>query len=115
VTTCVPQEFVPGQEHRLTGTKSGPEIDGREVKLQVFAMRSMYTEAAFHRAYVRAPQQDFLEAHEFAFHYFGGVFQTLRYDFVPGNKIGVMWRIALCGRDSRPHAGIGSPGRYGAT
>lgn len=29
--------------------------------------------------------------------------------------VGVMWRIALCGRDSRPHAGIGSPGRYGAT
>src|SRR5262249_36648432 len=34
----------------------------------------------FHRAYHRATQQAFLEAHEHAFHYFQGVFQVLRYD-----------------------------------
>src|SRR5262249_7312622 len=33
-----------------------------------------------HRAYHRATQQAFLEAHEHAFHYFGGVFGLLRYD-----------------------------------
>ena len=43
-------------------------------------MRSMFSGAAFHRAYFRATQQAFLEAHELAFAYFGGVFQTLRYD-----------------------------------
>src|SRR5262249_68801 len=36
--------------------------------------------AAFHRAYPRATQQAFLEAHELAFHYYGGVFRRLRYD-----------------------------------
>jgi transposase len=35
---------------------------------------------AFHRAYTNATQQAFLEAHELAFAYFGGVFATLRYD-----------------------------------
>src|ERR1700687_1642033 len=40
----------------------------------------MVSGAAFHRAYQRATQQAFLEAHEQAFHYFGGVFRLLRYD-----------------------------------
>ncbi|MGO9268147.1 MAG: IS21/IS408/IS1162 family transposase [Candidatus Binataceae bacterium] len=48
--------------------------------LQVFAMRSMVSGAAFHRAYPRATQQAFLDGHEHAFAYFGGVFQLLRYD-----------------------------------
>ena len=55
-------------------------MNGEQVKLQVFALRSMVSGAAFHRAYQRATQQAFLEAHEQAFHYFGGVFRLLRYD-----------------------------------
>jgi transposase len=43
-------------------------------------MRSMASGAAFHRAYQRATQQAFLEAHEYAFSFFGGVFRLLRYD-----------------------------------
>jgi hypothetical protein len=43
-------------------------------------MRSMASGAAFHRAYLHATQQAFLEAHEHAFAYFGGVFPLLRYD-----------------------------------
>ena len=35
---------------------------------------------AFHRAYPRATQQAFLEAHELGFRYFAGVFGLLRYD-----------------------------------
>jgi transposase len=41
---------------------------------------SMASGAAFHRAYLRAMQQAFLEAHQLAFHYFGGIFHKLRYD-----------------------------------
>ena len=47
---------------------------------QVFSMRSMASGGAFHCAYPRATQQAFLEAHEKAFVYFGGVFRRLRYD-----------------------------------
>ncbi len=54
--------------------------DAERVKLQVFVMRSPASGAAFHQAYRRATQQAFLEAHEAAFAYFGGVFQRLRYD-----------------------------------
>jgi len=45
-----------------------------------FAMRSMASGDAFHRAYTNATQQALLEAHEHAFDYFGGVFSKLRYD-----------------------------------
>jgi transposase len=40
----------------------------------------MASGAAFHRAYPRATQQAFLEAHEHAFRFLGGVFRRLRYD-----------------------------------
>src|SRR5258708_29456761 len=43
-------------------------------------MRSMESGAAFHCAYLHATQQAFLEGHELAFAYFGGVFRKLRYD-----------------------------------
>src|SRR5207245_11353274 len=49
-------------------------------KVYCFAMRSMAGGGAFHRAYYHATQQAFLEAHEFAFQFFGGVFRRLRYD-----------------------------------
>ena len=48
--------------------------------MQVFSMRSVASGAAYHRAYLRATQQVFLEAHELAFHFFGGVFRRLRCD-----------------------------------
>src|SRR5207342_3289181 len=43
-------------------------------------MRSMASGAAFHRAYRRATQQAFLEAHELGFQFLGGAFRRLRYD-----------------------------------
>jgi transposase len=79
-TTCVPQSYAPGQEGQVDWYEAWAELSGEPVKLQVFSLRSMMSGAAFHRAYHRATQQAFLEAHEHAFHYFGGVFRLLRYD-----------------------------------
>jgi transposase len=79
-TTCVPQRYAPGQEAQVDWYEAWAELNGQLVLLQVFAMRSMASGAAFHRAYLRATQQAFLDAHEHAFAYFGGVFQLLRYD-----------------------------------
>ena len=79
-TTCVPQSYEPGQEGQVDWYESWAELSGEPTLLQVFSMRSMASGAAFHRAYQRATQQAFLEAHEQAFSYFGGVFRVLRYD-----------------------------------
>jgi len=79
-TTCVPQSYAPGQEGQVDWYEAWAELSGELVRLQVFSMRSMASGAAFHRAYHRATQQAFLEAHEHAFQYFQGVFALLRYD-----------------------------------
>jgi len=78
--TCVPQSYEPGQEGQVDWYESWAELSGEPTLLRVFSMRSMASGAAFHRAYDRATQQAFLEAHEHAFNYFGGVFRLLRYD-----------------------------------
>jgi transposase len=78
--TFVPQSYDWGVEAQVDWYEAYADLDGDRVKLQVFEMRSMASGAAYHRAYLRATQQAFLEAHELAFHYFGGVFRRLRYD-----------------------------------
>jgi transposase len=77
---CVPQSYAPGQEGQVDWYEAWAELSGAPVKPRVFSLRSMVSGAAFHRAYQRATQQAFLEAHEQAFHYFGGIFRLLRYD-----------------------------------
>src|SRR6185437_9146105 len=78
--TCVPQSYALGVEAQVDWYEAYADLAGERVKLQVFAMRSMASGAAFHCAYLHATQQVLLEAHELAFAYFGGVFRKLHYD-----------------------------------
>src|SRR6476620_595165 len=78
--TFVPQSYSWAQEAQVDWYEAWSDLGGERTKVQVFAMRSMASGAAFHRAYRHATQQAFLEAHEHAFAYFGGVFHLLRYD-----------------------------------
>jgi transposase len=79
-TVCIPQAYEFGVEAQVDWYAAVAEIDGERQTVQIFALRSMASGAAFHRAYLRATQQAFLEAHQLAFHYFGGVFRRLRSD-----------------------------------
>lgn len=76
----VPQTYQAGQEAQVDWFEATAKLGGESCVLQFFAMRSMGSGDAFHRAYTNATQQAFLEGHEHAFAYFGGVFRTLRYD-----------------------------------
>jgi len=78
--TFVPQSYDWGQEAQVDWYEAFTEVLGKCSKVYVFSMRSMASGGAFHRAYYHATQQAFLEAHELAFRYFGGVFRRLRYD-----------------------------------
>ena len=69
-----------GQEAQVDWFEATAKLGGERCVLQFFAMRSMASGDAFHRAYTNATQQAFLEGHELAFAYFDGVFRTLRYD-----------------------------------
>ena len=76
----VPQQYAWGEEGQVDWYEAEADLDGERQKVQVFAMRAMASGAPFHRAYPRATQQAFLEAHELGFQYLGGVFRRLRYD-----------------------------------
>jgi transposase len=76
----VPQSYQFGGEAQVDWYEGWVQFDGESRKMNVFCMRSMASGAAFHRAYPHATQQAFLEAHELAFAFFGGVFHVLRYD-----------------------------------
>jgi transposase len=76
----IPQSYEWGVEAQVDWYEAWAVLGDERTKLQVFEMRSMASGAAFHRAYSHATQQAFLEAHELAFSYFGGVFHLLRYD-----------------------------------
>jgi transposase len=78
--TFVPQAYEWGVEAQVDWYEAYADLEGERQKVQVFGMRSMASGGAFHRAYPRATQQAFLEAHEHAFAYFGGVFKVVRYD-----------------------------------
>jgi transposase len=78
--TCIPQSYPWGLEGQVDWYEAYADLGGERTCLQVFEMRSMAGGGSFHRAYPRATQQAFLEAHELAFRRFGGVFKRLRYD-----------------------------------
>lgn len=78
--TYVPQSYGWGVEAQVDWYEAYADMAGERIKFQVFGMRSMASGAAFHHAYLNATQQAFLQAHELAFAYFGGVFQKLKYD-----------------------------------
>jgi transposase len=78
--TFIPQSYSWGAEAQVDWYEAFAEICGERQKAYLFCMRSMASGGAFHHAFPHASQQAFLEAHELAFAYFGGVFTTLRYD-----------------------------------
>jgi transposase len=76
----VPQVHEPGMEAEVDWGEAEVEIAGQRRRVHLFLMRACYSGASFCMAFERETQQAFLEAHVEAFHFFGGVFRTIRYD-----------------------------------
>jgi transposase len=76
----VPQVHEPGQEAEVDWGEAVVELAGQPRTVQLFLMRACYSGATFCMAFERQTQQAFLEAHVEAFHFFGGVFEQIRYD-----------------------------------
>lgn len=85
----IPQSYQPGVEAQVDWYEASIDLDGQREVVQLFSLRSMGSGASFHCAYRHATQQAFLDAHQRAFHYFGGVFSRLRYD----NLKSAVWKI----------------------
>jgi hypothetical protein len=69
--TYISQEYELGREAQVDWHEAYADIAGERRKLQVLCVRSMYSGAAYHRAYERATQLAFLDAQARAFEMFG--------------------------------------------
>jgi transposase len=76
----VPLVHDPGVEAEVDWGEAVVILRGVPTKVFVFHMRACHSGGAFVMAFPRETQQAFLEAHVAAFDWFGGVFQTVRYD-----------------------------------
>lgn len=92
----VPQSYEWGGEAQVDWYEAEVKLEGESRTVQIFSMRSMASGGAFHVAYGHATQQAFLEGHELAFQYLGGVFRLLRYD-----NLASAWKPTGCWRSVR--------------
>jgi hypothetical protein len=79
-------------------------LDGLTLTIRAWSAATCHTNQRiadlcyrYYRLWNNRAGQALLEAHELASGYFGGVFRTLRPDFVPGYKIVILFPAALCG------------------
>lgn len=77
------------------------EVDGQERKLWGFTFTLGYSRAMMSQATLDQRLGTLLRMHEEAFRQLGGVPEEILYDFVPGNKIELLWRAALCDGDQQ--------------
>ncbi|MGH2986087.1 MAG: IS21 family transposase, partial [Solirubrobacterales bacterium] len=77
---CVPQVHLPGAEAEVDWGEATVILAGSPTKVHLFLMRACHSGATFAWASPVCTQQAFLEAHALAFAWFGGVFETIRYD-----------------------------------
>ena len=80
-----PKAFIPcdpesGYEAEVDWGAAKAIIDGEQIRLKFFCMRSKYSGKHFVRFYPCERQQVFIDAHIHAFEFFGGVFSVLIYD-----------------------------------
>ena len=76
----VPQIHMPGEEAEVDWYEAVVEFPHGRETVYIFQMRACYSGREFHIAFLHQNQQAFLEGHIEAFKYFGGVFNTIRYD-----------------------------------
>jgi transposase len=75
-----PQVHDPGVTAEVDWGEAKVLIAGALVTVGLFLMRSCFSGAAFVMAFETQSQQAFFEGHVAAFEFYGGVFETIRYD-----------------------------------
>jgi transposase len=76
----VPLVHDPAVEAEVDWGQAEVCLGGQRRKVHLFLMRSCFSGACFVQAFARETQQAFLEGHVGALAFFGGAFETIRYD-----------------------------------
>jgi transposase len=94
----VPQVHAPGMEAEVDWGEAEVVLAGVAVTVHLFVMRASFSGAVFCQASLVETQQAFLELHVQAFEWFGGVFPTLRFEYVARHIFGLLCPTRLCGQ-----------------
>jgi transposase len=86
-------DYGEGAPTRVLGTT-------RYRKPRLFVATLRYSRRSFRRVAWNSSQETWARLHEQAWRYFGGSCRYVVLDFVPGNKIQLLWRRSLCGEPS---------------
>ena len=97
----VPQIHAPGMEGEVDWGEADVVLAGVVMTVHLFVMRASFSGAAFCQASLVETPQAFLELHVQAFEWFGGVFPSLRFEYVPRHIFELMCPTRLCGRQQR--------------
>jgi pimeloyl-ACP methyl ester carboxylesterase len=76
----VPQAYVPAADAQVDWGEAQVVLAGQQTRVFLFGMRACWSGAAYWEAFPTLSQTAFLEGHARAFAWFGGVFETIRYD-----------------------------------
>ena len=76
----VPLDPEQAREAEVDWGTAGVRMDGEDIQVKLFCMRSRYSGKAFVRAYPWERQEMFLDGHIRGFDWYGGVFPTLVFD-----------------------------------
>ena len=76
----LPLEFDAGQDAQVDWGEAVVVMAGVQIKVQFFTMRLNYSRVRFVKAYPFQKQEAFLDGHESAFHFIGGVPHRIAYD-----------------------------------
>ena len=76
----IPQVHAPGAEAEVDWGQAHVDLAGTRTKVHLLFMRASFSGAAFCQASLVETQQAFLELHVEAFEWFGGVFESVRFD-----------------------------------
>ncbi len=90
----------PGEELQVdygTGAMVRDPHTGRYRRTRMFVLTLGYSRKAVHLLTFTSSTQTWVELHQQSLRRLGGATRTVVLDFVPGNKIEVLWRTPLCG------------------
>ncbi len=76
----VPQAYVPAADAQVDWGEARVLLAGQHTRVFLFGMRACWSGAAYGEVFPTLSQTAFLEGHARAFEWFGGVFETIRYD-----------------------------------
>ena len=76
----VPQAYAPAVDAQVDWGEAEVVLAGQRTRVFLFGMRACWSGGAYWEAFPTLSQTAFLEGHVRAFEWFGGVFETIRYD-----------------------------------